>query len=55
MIEYEILKKIFENNKNEDTAKSMSNYMKNKFEFYGIPSPLRKELTKDFIKKVKKK
>ena len=24
--------------------------MRDKFEFYGIPSPLRKEITKDFIK-----
>ena len=28
----------------------MSKYMRDKFEFYGIPSPLRKEITKDFIK-----
>lgn len=31
----------------------MSKYMRNKFTFYGIPSPIRKELTKPFIKEEK--
>lgn len=53
MIKYEILKNIFENNMNEDIAISMSKYMRDKFEFYGIPSPLRKKITKDFIKEAK--
>lgn len=53
MSKYEILKNIFENNMNEENAISMSNYMRNKFEFYGIPSSLRKEITKDFIKDAK--
>lgn len=53
MTKYEMLKNIFENNKNEDVAISMSKYMRDKFEFYGIPSPIRKKITKDFIKELK--
>lgn len=53
MTKYEIVKNIFENNKNLENAVSMSKYMKNKFEFYGVTSKLRKEIIKDFIKKEK--
>lgn len=53
MTKYEIIKKIFENNRNNENAISMSKYMRDKFEFYGIPSLLRKEITKDFIKEEK--
>ena len=55
MNKYEIIKKVFENNADEENAISMSNYMRNQFEFYGIPSQLRKEITKDFIKEAKYK
>ncbi len=46
----EDLIKEFELNKNDDQAKIMSAYMKNKFKFYGIKSPERKEISKSFIK-----
>jgi 3-methyladenine DNA glycosylase AlkD len=35
---------------NEERAKRMSAYMKNLFPFAGIPSPLRKSLSKEFLK-----
>lgn len=54
MTKFEIIKDKFESYMDEDNAKSMSDYMKNKFEFYGIPSPLRKIITKDFIKEASK-
>lgn len=45
------LKEAFEKNANTDEAVSMKKYMKNKFEFFGIKSPLRKEIYKDFKSK----
>lgn len=44
----------FELNKNAEQAVVMSAYMKNKFEFYGIKSPERKEISKSFISKLVK-
>ena len=41
---------IFENSRNAENAAAMSAYMKNKFEFYGIPSPDRKKLCNEFLK-----
>lgn len=38
-------------NSNSENAFLMKKYMKNKFDFYGIKSPLRKELCKPFLKK----
>ena len=46
--------KIYYDNKNEELAGPMSAYMRNKFGFLGIKSPLRKELSKEFIKESKK-
>lgn len=42
---------VFEQNKNSKNAEKMSNYMQNKFAFYGIQSPLRRKLQKDFLEK----
>ena len=55
MDKYALIKESFENNANPENAIAMSKYMKNKFVFYGIPSPERKELYKEFIKSEKKK
>ena len=41
----------FENNANSKIAVAQKAYMKNRFEFYGIPAPLRKELQKPFLVK----
>lgn len=54
MEKYLELKKIFEENKNEDAAIKMSNYMRNIFIFYGIPSSERRRLYSSFIKEEKK-
>lgn len=53
MDKYLELKKIFEENMNEENSIKMSNYMQNKFKFYGIDSKTRKQLQKDFIKQEK--
>ncbi len=39
----------FLSNKNPEIAKSQKAYMKHKFEFYGLKSPIRKELQKPFL------
>ena len=54
MDKYLEIKKIFELNKNKENAIAMSKYMRDMFEFYGIPSPKRKELYSEFIKSEKK-
>jgi 3-methyladenine DNA glycosylase AlkD len=45
----DILTALFEENKNEENAGPMENYMKGHFPFLGIKSPLRKELEKRFF------
>lgn len=44
-----MIKETFENARNSEKAAEMAAYMKNKFEFYGIASPERKALYKDFL------
>ena len=39
----------FQLNSNKEIAIAQKQYMKNKFEFYGIKSPLRRELQKSFL------
>jgi len=41
------IQKLFEANRNSENAKKMAAYMKNKFPFMGIPSPLRNELFRE--------
>lgn len=45
------IKILFDKNANIENAFSMKKYMKGKFNFYGIKSPLRKELCKPFLNK----
>lgn len=52
---YKILKKQMESHADPLQAKKMAAYMKNHFLFYGIPSPNRKALYKDFLKEEKTK
>lgn len=52
MSEYiQSLKNILSKNSNKENAFFMKKYLKNQFEFYGIKAPLRRELTKSFLKK----
>jgi 3-methyladenine DNA glycosylase AlkD len=41
------IQKLFEANRNSENAKKMAAYMKNKFPFMGIPSPLRNVLFRE--------
>ncbi len=54
MDKYAQIKAAFEEKENKENADAMSKYMRNMFGFYGIPSPERKELYKDFLKSEKK-
>ena len=42
--------KLFENQKNPTYASRMKRYMRDQFDFYGINSPLRKDLLRQFLK-----
>ena len=48
------IRKIFESNADKEKAITMSKYMRNMFDFYGLPSPKRKKLYIDFIRDEKK-
>ena len=47
----EDLEKVFEKHENKEIAFGQKAYMLNKFEFYGIKAPLRREIQKPFLKK----
>ena len=53
MDKYEELKRKFEESKDKENAISMAKYMRNLFSFYGIPTPKRKAVYKDFLKEEK--
>ena len=44
------IKKIFASNANAVVAKGAKAYLLNQFEFYGIKTPLRRKLSKEFYK-----
>lgn len=44
------LRSLFAKHANPTLSDKMKAYMRNQFEFFGIPSPLRKELTTQFLK-----
>lgn len=54
MEKYLEIKKRFEEVEDKEKAAVMSKYMRNKFMFYGIQAPKRKEVYKEFIKSEKK-
>ena len=54
MDKYSSIKKRFEEKEDKENAAQMARYMKNKFPFYGLPTPKRKALYKDFLKEEKK-
>ena len=45
------LKELFEAKANWENAKHMKSYMRDQFEFYGIKTPERKELQKEFLER----
>lgn len=54
MNKYLEIREVFQIEENKQKALEMSKYMKNKFSFYGIATPKRKEIYKDFLKEEKK-
>ena len=50
MDKYNKMRILFEQYSNSEKAIEMSKYMRNMFKFYGIPTPIRKSLYKDFLK-----
>lgn len=53
MNKYLEIKSIFEKNQNKDNAIKMASYMRNKFKFYGLSTPVRRSFYKEFLKKQK--
>lgn len=54
MDKYTELKKEFEIRRDSEKARQMAAYMRNIFSFYGIQTPIRRKIYKDFLKKEKK-
>ncbi len=54
MEKYLKIKRLFEENRNEEKAFHEARYMRNKFSFYGLQTPVRRALYKDFLKNEKK-
>jgi len=53
MEKYFEIKKAFEENRDAENAIAMSKYMRDMFKYYGIPTPLRKSIYKELLKKEK--
>lgn len=54
MDKYTEVRKRFEENADPENAVKMAKYMRNRFAFYGIPTPKRKKLYRDFLKEEKR-
>lgn len=54
MDKYQEIKEAFELLRDEDKAKEMSSYMRNKFKYYGIMTPKRKSVYKSILKEEKR-
>ncbi len=55
MQKYQQIKKLFEANKNPEKAAQEARYMRNQFRFYGMQTPMRRSLYKDFLQEEKKR
>lgn len=44
------IKQAFEQNRNDALSMRMKQYMKGQYAYFGIPSPLRREILRDFLK-----
>lgn len=55
MDKYNELKEKFEANRNDENATKMAAYMRNLFAFYGLPTPKRKSIYKEFLRAEKTK
>ena len=54
MTKFETIKTEYEKHSNAEKAAGMKKYMRDQFEYYGIPTPERKLLCRDFLKEEKK-
>lgn len=54
MDKYQEIKKAFELLRDDDNAKKMSSYMRDKFKYYGLPTPKRKAVCKSILNQEKK-
>ena len=54
MDKYFDIKKRFEEKEDKENAAQMAKYMRNQFVFYGLPTPKRKAVYKEFLKEEKK-
>ena len=53
-IDFQKLKDLFKENADAKEAKKMADYMQNRFVFFGIPAPKRRQLAKEFFSTDKK-
>ena len=53
MEKYFEIRKAFEENRDSENAIAMSKYMRDMFKYYGIPTPVRKSIYKELLKKEK--
>lgn len=54
MEEYTVIQQLFQEHADNQAAEAMSRYMRYQFRFYGIPAPKRRQLTKDYLKEMRK-
>lgn len=54
MDKYSQIRNAFEEREDKENAVVMSKYMRDKFDFYGLPTPKRKEVYKNLLKEEKK-
>ena len=47
----EAITEVFENNQNEKIAAEQAAYLKGKFSFYGLKTPIRRDVQKPFFQK----
>lgn len=52
--DYLYVKKLYEEHADPETAIPMARYMREQFPFYGLKSPVRRELVRDFLKEKNK-
>lgn len=55
MDKYQEIKNQFILHQDKERAISMSNYLRDQFQFYGIPTPKRRAIYKQFLKEEKKR
>lgn len=52
--DYLYVKKLYEEHADPETAVPMARYMRDQFRYYGLKSPIRRELVREFLKEKNK-